>query len=1125
MLFFVNAVCASQVPAPATQGDAKREFNDALAAAFDALRDGQPKQAYEIASQLEAICSNHTSIQKHQACSQGSLKKIQGDFHYELAIHNHFELAKTGEYHKAAQLIEELEPHCVFLAQTACAKEHEELLNGAKYMAIRQKVHELVNAKKYSEASIEQRKAEPYARALPERVPINFHWDLAEVLAYFDPKAAADEVRNLVSAGIFRPSRPFANYLSYLGWLASANESAELAQELVRFFEICRQHGGFVNALAPEGSEQEALEALDLLLRQLSGIDRDVGEVSQALLSAIDLAEGKAQPILLRRTGDFVALKAGEHRLAVELYRSSGLNDSEAERRLELAKSGFEEIGDGSFASLPEPSLRRALNKFMEATLSGKESADALMELGVKWDSQTSEEIESEPGEYVMATALLANAAPDDEYKIRILSQAYLKIEARLSELWEKYRDEDLQWDSALNVELTEYVVLLDLARLRSDSLRLHDKGLEHAKEQLRVREFLYGQNSYQLMPSLSSAASAYASLDDQAAYAANFLRAKSVEAHNLSSSGQCNSPPLRFSYSIDYARNALSRSKIEHWFAAESAIHLENGKKFIGVEAQYQCVDSVRWLIAEYLHLLNDQKPNFAAVYELAQIANTSDLLISSELGLEKLRANDPEVAEMLMSYGQLSQDINSSGTHGGQERTLETFLKYKQKKEEIYSRVRLKAPDSASLMIARALSVAETQSTLAEDEALLLYIEIPSIGDGRDAVWKRVSSESYRLLIVKRNDSYFVPIASKRAQDLGAELRRIRGTLDQKVDRASQLEPYDLVAASEVFRTLVKPAFPFLENTKKLFITPSPSLAGIPFELLPTNDDMPSVKSFIDFRKYRDITWMNDRFSISYLSSPRMLSRRKDAESVQDDAFLGLGNPDFPPPSSSAPSVAEGNDATTPSITLQRLLEIDFKALTAAGSDALTLPESQLIVDSMARSYGKRATILAGELATESQLSNLDLSRYSTIVFATHGLLETGTSSEPALALGRENVASEYDGLLTTREIVRMNLAAKLVVLAACNSATKERVRGLLSLASSFLTAGAASVIASHWSVDVNATARLFDAFAKRRQLAPDSLSSDLLRISRIEVLRHSKNQMFAHPVFWGGFSSYGF
>lgn len=153
--------------------------------------------------------------------------------------------------------------------------------------------------------------------------------------------------------------------------------------------------------------------------------------------------------------------------------------------------------------------------------------------------------------------------------------------------------------------------------------------------------------------------------------------------------------------------------------------------------------------------------------------------------------------------------------------------------------------------------------------------------------------------------------------------------------------------------------------------------------------------------------------------------------------------------------------------------------------------------------------------------------------------------------------------DGLLEAAQMGGADLKARLVVVSACQSATADTVRNpeeLFSMGTAILSAGAATVIASLWPVDSEATALLmtklyeemmvvgFGPAASLRQAQlwlrelsePEqaeflerhsSLAAGLREQPRMAARRSMgakplqvSTQPFSHPDFWAGFIAFG-
>lgn len=157
------------------------------------------------------------------------------------------------------------------------------------------------------------------------------------------------------------------------------------------------------------------------------------------------------------------------------------------------------------------------------------------------------------------------------------------------------------------------------------------------------------------------------------------------------------------------------------------------------------------------------------------------------------------------------------------------------------------------------------------------------------------------------------------------------------------------------------------------------------------------------------------------------------------------------------------------------------------------------------------------ATETIIKSQLPHADI-----IHFATHGLLDYGQHQDQfrqsipgALALTPEG---EEDGLLTSDEIIGLELTASLVVLSACDTGRGEITSdGILGLSRSFVGAGTPSIIVSLWAVSDSSTADLMKEFYNQLKKSPNKAQA--LRQAMKETMKHHP-----HPKDWAAFTLIG-
>jgi len=120
-----------------------------------------------------------------------------------------------------------------------------------------------------------------------------------------------------------------------------------------------------------------------------------------------------------------------------------------------------------------------------------------------------------------------------------------------------------------------------------------------------------------------------------------------------------------------------------------------------------------------------------------------------------------------------------------------------------------------------------------------------------------------------------------------------------------------------------------------------------------------------------------------------------------------------------------------------------------------------------------------LIGRQATKDDVLKR-LPSVALVHIAAHGRMETG---EIALAPNPSRASRapvEGDFMLTMRDVLSVQLRAKLVVLSCCHSARGEiKAEGVVGIARAFLAAGARSVLVSLWAIDDEATLDFMKSF----------------------------------------------
>ncbi|XP_066016128.1 tetratricopeptide repeat protein 28-like [Pocillopora verrucosa] len=162
---------------------------------------------------------------------------------------------------------------------------------------------------------------------------------------------------------------------------------------------------------------------------------------------------------------------------------------------------------------------------------------------------------------------------------------------------------------------------------------------------------------------------------------------------------------------------------------------------------------------------------------------------------------------------------------------------------------------------------------------------------------------------------------------------------------------------------------------------------------------------------------------------------------------------------------------------------------------------------------------TPVTGRQATKHEVLQR-LSSVSLVHFAAHGCPETG---EIALTPDPDRISTvptEEDYILTIRDVLNVQIRAKLVVLSCSHSGWGEiMAEGVVGIARAFMGAGARSVLVSLWGIDDEATIEFMKSFY--HYLAEGKPASESLNLA-MKSLRESDK--FHDIKYWAPFSLIG-
>jgi CHAT domain-containing protein len=508
---------------------------------------------------------------------------------------------------------------------------------------------------------------------------------------------------------------------------------------------------------------------------------------------------------------------------------------------------------------------------------------------------------------------------------------------------------------------------------------------------------------------------------------------------------------------------------------------------------------------------------------FELLQRASPERLAITAEQIARERERMDPDYATLretlrtarrAYELAQLSLAIEAARPGRARSRIEEDRLEAERRDaqtnfDNAQRALALRHASVQQLVLPPSVRAKALRPHLAADEALIQYL----IGEGG----------SFGL-VVRRDRVDLIALPAARRSSLETDIAELRTGLAG--DR-SPARPFDTALARRISNQVVNPLNAALEGVQRLQIVTGGALSALPLGLLPV-----SVQSTDSVSAQK---WLIERYIISHtpsiavFQSQRSMGARRDGR-LRPALALGISRwGDSRGRPARAPVAADG-----PGSGLDRLNErcLDGKPLDPSLLAALpALPGIETELNALSRTLGHRGRALTRRIddeATEQSFRSEALSDYALLYFATHAVLPGAARclNEPAIALSAfgPGASRSDDGLLEASEVASLRLDADLVVLSACNTATRAQGlsgESLTGLAQAFFSAGARRVLASHWTIDSKRTAELMEStFSFQREGDYDDIAESL-RHAQIKMLL---NPATAHPWFWGGFTVLG-
>ncbi len=509
---------------------------------------------------------------------------------------------------------------------------------------------------------------------------------------------------------------------------------------------------------------------------------------------------------------------------------------------------------------------------------------------------------------------------------------------------------------------------------------------------------------------------------------------------------------------------------------------------------------------------------------------------------------AKDPALAELVRKEQDLSKQVNAQlgmlnnvlslssaeRDEKGVQAINASINTLRAERNKARQEINQKFPAYADLVSPKPPVVSEIKATLADGEAMLSFY----FGQSGSFVWA----------VPKTGPVVFAAIKA-RSGDIESKIRKLREALEPQAAMISDIPPFDLKLAYEVYSLLLKPVESGWKPAKNLIVVTNGALGLLPLSLLPTAPSEVAQEDDPLFSGYRNVPWLARTHAVTTVPSAAALRtlRQLPAGKPGRGELVGFGDPYFNKDqqaeaelAETKTQVAEAGGNVTRGVQLKRRSSPKLEGVDNAELGLLPrLPDTaeELKSIALALQADPSKVLYLGKNATESTVKTMNLSGFKILAFATHGLVpgELNGLTQPALALSSPSVTGEEgDGLLTMEEILGLKLDADWVVLSACNTgagagAGAEAASGL---GRAFFYAGTRALLVTNWSVHSQSARQLVTDLFRRQANDPRLGRSEALRQAMMALAdgpgylnAEGKTEFaYAHPLFWAPYTIIG-
>jgi CHAT domain-containing protein len=525
--------------------------------------------------------------------------------------------------------------------------------------------------------------------------------------------------------------------------------------------------------------------------------------------------------------------------------------------------------------------------------------------------------------------------------------------------------------------------------------------------------------------------------------------------------------------------------------------------------------------------------------------LADSSARMVAKDPALEQLVRTDQDAAKQVNAELGALNNMLSLPSDQRDDQTVAginaEIAKLRATRTAARQQINKQFPAYADLIDPKPPTVNQIKAALRSGEALLSFY----FGQDASFVWA-----------VPKDGGVAFAAVPATALDLEAKVQKLREALEPQVEMVSEIPPFDLTLAYELYTLLLKPVESAWQPAKSLIVVTNGALGELPLGLLPTAPSQIDLNAKPLFSGYRNVPWLARDHAVTVVPSASALVtlRQLPPGAPSRDPLIGFGDPYFNAQEAAdaeaeqaAPvQVASASEADTGTANVTRGVPLKLRAAPHTENIDVAelamlprLPDTRLELMSVAKTLnadpGK--ALFLGKDANEQNVETMDLSRYRIVYFATHGLVpgDVDGLTQPALALTAPDIAGvKGDGLLTMEKILALKLDADWVVLSACNTAAGAGAgaEAASGLGSAFFYAGTRALLVTNWSVQSTSARELITDIFRRQGADPTLSRGEALRQAMMALLDGPGSVdaaghtvfTYGHPFFWAPYSVIG-